>query len=195
MKIKLLAPLLIISILALLQGCGVYAQRQAETEARVAAANMEFAVNKFKAGHLEYIMLIQKHGLGEIDKVTLAHKMNSSYLTDDEKVLYRKGVIGWEECCKRLFMGQQSGIVLVMLDQLVLKLGDIAMQLLQDEITIGEAVKMRVESMMNYKQELVVYRGQQLENHKSREAIKSLKVPTSQTCRQADDKTVRCTRY
>ena len=99
---KLLTPLLIISLLALLQGCSTQALRefnQHNKNMEAATQNLREAQARFRSANPEYTALDTKY-LRTNGVTTLTQKMNPEFLTEEEKVIVLKGYDNWVMCCQ-----------------------------------------------------------------------------------------------
>ena len=97
---KLITPLLIISLLALVQGCSTQALREFnQTKKNIEAANQNVreVQARFIAENPEYVALRVRY-LGK-NVTTLTQKMNPEFLTEEEKVIVLKGYDNWVMCC------------------------------------------------------------------------------------------------
>jgi len=150
MKLKLLTPLLIISLLALLQGC-LQTNKELnnfKTDMKNSTLAMEDVVAKLLNEHPEYRNLLEKYGFDKIDNPLLIHKMNTSYLTESEKTIFFKGVSAYQQCCKSdmatklssAFPSPYNTQVSNIFYQMDAKIEANQVSLLQDKITVGEYV-------------------------------------------------------
>ena len=102
MKLKHLTPLLIISLLTLVQGCSTQALREFnQTVKNIDAANQNLkeAQDRFRSANPEYTALDTKY-LRTNGVTTLTQKMNPEFLTEEEKVIVLKGYDNWVMCCQ-----------------------------------------------------------------------------------------------
>ena len=83
----LLTPLLIISLLALVQGCLQTNKELNNFRADIKdnSLAMKDVAAKFFNEHPEYRNLLEKYGFDKIHNPLIIHKMNTSYLTESEK--------------------------------------------------------------------------------------------------------------
>lgn len=148
MKLKLLTPLLIISLLVLLQGCA----SPAHTEAKAFGANKKISqeslqqiYNKFVSSNPEYVALLGKY-YHNGNTTTLTQKMNPEFLTKEERAILIKGYDNWLSCCQskwfRVYASPvpepyRAEIIKILTDK-AQKKEVITLNVLAGKITIGE---------------------------------------------------------
>ena len=148
MKLKHLTPLLIISLLTLVQGCSTQALREfKQTVKNIDAANQNLkeAQDRFRSANPEYTALDTKY-LRTNGVTTLTQKMNPEFLTEEEKVIVLKGYDNWVMCCEaKIIDGWTSslpppfGMQVAQLSRALMKKSEkLVMAALAGKITIGE---------------------------------------------------------
>lgn len=147
---KLITPLLIISLLALVQGCLQTNKELNNFRADIKdnSLAMKDVAAKFFNEHPEYRNLLEKYGFDKIHNPLIIHKMNTSYLTESEKTIFFKGISAHQQCCKsdvakkfsKVFPPPYNTQVSNIFYQMDAKIEANQVSLLQDKITVGEYV-------------------------------------------------------
>ena len=151
MQIKSLITLvLLITAVLILQGCKTMATKEVDAANQKSELLQQEVKRRDVAWEARNPKISQLHALGIFTVASLSQQMNKNYLTSEEKYIFLTAREDWDSCCLNAFVEAYaspmpspfSGYIRDAFRQSNELRDMYSMQLLSDEMTVGEYIKL-----------------------------------------------------